>query len=312
MKNLFLSVFAVFFLISCVSAGGGKTGGDTPRTQPENLVAKGSTVEKLADGFQFTEGPASDSRGNLYFTDLPASKIHRLSANGTLSTFIESSGNANGLFFDKKGNLLACQGGEGRIVSYDPKGKMTVLADKYNGKRFNQPNDLWVDPEGGVYFSDPIYGRGDNVQGGYHVYYLNPAHNKVIRVIDNMKTPNGLVGPKDGKTLYVTDWGSKKTYKYAINSDGTLSNQEFFAPVACDGMTIDSEGNVYLTASSVEIYDPAGKKIKEIKVPSANERPTNVAFGGKDGKTLYITTAPTGRGTISVYSIRMNVQGVYY
>jgi len=267
-----------------------------------SVVAAGTKVEKLCGGFRFTEGPAADAKGNIFFSDIPNNRIHKWSLEGRLSTFRENSGGANGLFFDKKGNLLACEGGGRRLASIDPQGNVTMLADKYDGKRFNSLNDLWIDTKGGIYFTDPRYGRRDDLeQDGEHVYYLAPDRKKLIRVIDDMVRPNGIIGTPDGKLLYVTDHGGKKTFVYTINKDGTLSNKKFFAPEGSDGMTIDNEGNVYLTTSVVSIYNKKGEKNETIEVP---EKPANVCFGGKDKQTLFITART------SLYSVRMRVKGI--
>jgi len=267
-----------------------------------SVVAPGAKVEKLAGGFEFTEGPAVDAKGNIFFTDIPNNRIHKWSLAGSLSTLRENSGGSNGLYFDRNGNLLACEGGGRRLVSIDPKGEVTVLADKYQNKKFNSLNDLWIDPKGGIYFTDPRYGRRDNLeQDGEHVYYLSPDRKKLIRVIDDMVRPNGIIGTRNGKVLYVTDHGGKKTFVYKINKDGTLSNKKFFAPEGSDGMTLDNEGNVYLTTSAVLVYNKKGEKIETIEVP---EGPANVCFGGKDKRTLFITAQT------SFYSVRMRVKGV--
>ncbi|MCP4353511.1 MAG: PKD domain-containing protein [Desulfobacterales bacterium] len=259
------------------------------------------TIEKLADGFTFTEGPAADASGNIFFTDIPASRIHKWSTGGQLTTFLENSGGANGLFFDSQGNLLACQGGNSQLVSIDLQGNVTVLADTYDNNSFNQLNDLWIDPRGGVYFSDPVYGDASVVQGGEHVYYLTPKRDNVMRVIDDMVRPNGIIGTSDGTTLYVTDHGAGKTYSYTISENGSLSDKTLFVSKGGDGMTIDSEGNIYLAEDGILVYDSTGNQIDEIAVP---EQTTNVCFGGSDGQTLFITA-----GT-SLYSIQMRVKGV--
>jgi len=266
-----------------------------------SVVAPGAKVEKLTGGFRFTEGPAADANGNVFFSDIPNNRIHKWSLDGKLSTFREDSGGANGLYFDKKGNLLACEGGGRRLVAIDPKGKVTVLAEKYQDKRFNSLNDLWIDPNGGVYFTDPRYGNRDNMeQDGEHVYYLSADRKKLIRVIDDMVRPNGVIGTPDGKLLYVADHGGGKTFVYNINEDGTLSNKKLFAPDGSDGMAIDNEGNVYLTTRVVVVYDKNGQKIETIEVP---EGPANVCFGGKDNQTLFITART------ALYSVRMRVKG---
>jgi len=268
-----------------------------------SVVAPGAKVEKLAGGFRFTEGPAADAKGNIFFSDIPNNRIHKWlldpGAPG-LSTFRENSGGSNGLYFDKKGNLLACEGGGRRLISIDPQGKVTVLADKYQNKRFNSLNDLWIDPKGGIYFTDPRYGNRDNMaQDGEHVYYLSPDRKKLIRVIDDMVRPNGVIGTPDGTLLYVADHGGKKTFAYKINSDGTLSNKNLFAPEGSDGITIDNEGNIYLTTRVVAVYNKNGEKIETINVP---EGPANVCFGGPDKRTLFITART------SLYSVRMRVK----
>ena len=266
-----------------------------------SVVANGAKVEKLAGGFKFIEGPAADAQGNVFFTDIPNNRIHKWSLDGKLFTFRENSGGANGLYFDKDGNLLACEGGGRRLVSIDTKGEVTVLADKYQGKKFNSLNDLWIDPKGGIYFTDPRYGNREGMeQDGEHVYYLSPDRKKLIRVIDDMVRPNGVIGTPDGSTLYVTDHGGRKTFAYKINRDGTLSGKMLIAPEGSDGMTIDNEGNIYLTTSGVAVYDKQGNKIETIDVP---ERPANVSFGGSDNQTLFITAQT------SLYSVRMRVKG---
>ncbi len=266
------------------------------------VVAAGAEAKKLAGDFQFTEGPAADARGDVYFSDIPANRILKWSVEeGKLSTFLENSGGANGLYFDKDGNLLACQGGERRLVSISPQGEVTVLADKYEGKRFNSPNDLWIDPNGGVYFTDPRYGGRDGMEmDGEHVYYLTPDHKKVIRVIDDMTRPNGVIGAPNGQRLYVADHGANKTYVYRINGDGTLTDKQLFAEQGSDGMTIDARGNVYLTGKTVTVYNRRGEKIAEIPVP---EGPANVTFGGRNNQTLFITART------SLYSVPTEIRG---
>ena len=266
-----------------------------------SVVDDGAKVEKLAGGFTFTEGPAADAQGNIYFSDIPNNRIHKWSLEGKLSTFREKSGGANGLYFDKDGNLLVCEGGGRRLVSIDAKGNVTVLADKYQGKKLNSLNDLWIDPKGGIYFTDPRYGGRDGMeQDGEHVYYLSPDRKRLVRVIDDMVRPNGVISTPDGTKLYVADHGGRKTFAYKIEQDGTLSGKKLFAPEGSDGMTIDNEGNVYLTGRVVSVYNKDGEKIEEIKVP---EGPANVCFGGKDNQTLFITART------SLYSVRMRVKG---
>ena len=267
--------------------------------EKQSVVAEGAKVEKLAGRFKFTEGPAADAKGNIFFTDIPNNQIHKWTLDGKLITFKKDSGGANGLFFDKKGNLLVCEGGSRRLVSIGRNGRKKILADKYGNKPLNSPNDLWPDPKGGIYFTDPRYGnRGGMEQGCECVYYLSPDHKKLIRVIDDMVRPNGVTGTADGKTLYVADHEGGKTFEYSINKDGTLSNKKLFAFEGSDGMTIDNKGNIYLTTNVVAVYNKNGEKVETIEVP---EQPSNVCFGGKDKKTLFITART------SLYSVQMRV-----
>ena len=184
---------------------------------------------------------------------------------------------------------------------------MTVLVEKYKGKKLNGPNDLWRHPNGGIYFTDPYYKETywtdpNKEQDGQHVYYLAPDRKTLIRVTDDLVAPNGIIGTPDGKLLYVADIGASKTYVYTINADGTLSNKKLFCDMGSDGMTIDNEGNVYLTGNGVTVFNPAGEKIEHIKI--REPWTANVCFGGKDQDTLFITASK------SLYSVKMRTRGV--
>jgi gluconolactonase len=253
----------------------------------------------VAGSYQFTEGPAVDSNGNVYFSDINAGKIYKWSPDGSVTVFLDGLNKPNGLMFDKNGNLIACEGGNGRLISIDPQGKITVLADQYNQKRFNEPNDLWIDPQGGIYFTDPAY-QSPVAQDGEYVYYLSPDHSQVTRVINDMKQPNGIVGTADGKTLYVADYGAGQTFTYQINSDGTLTSKKLFVSTGSDGMDVDAKGNLYLTTpNQVQIFDTSGNHLRDIPT---QENPTNVAFGGADHLTLFITARTM------VYTAQMSAQ----
>jgi gluconolactonase len=271
------------------------------------IIAPGAKVEKLADGFEFTEGPAVDAYGNVFFTDQPNNRIHKWSTDGKLSIFHDSPGRANGLYFDKNGNLLACADLNNELWSIDMQGNVTVLVKDYNGKKLNGPNDLWEDPKGGIYFTDPFYkrpywNRGPMEQDGKHVYYLRPNRKRLIRVTDDLNTPNGIIGTPDGRLLYIADLGDQKTYVYDINKNGRLSNKKLFCSMGSDGMTIDNEGNVYLTGRGVTVFNPDGKQIEHIDIDAGWT--ANVCFGGEDRNTLFITAQK------SLYSLQMRVKGV--
>ncbi len=292
------NAFVALLVISHLSAA------STAATQ-QNLIASGAQMRKLAGGFTFTEGPAVDAKGNIYFSDIPNSRIHKWSLESGLSTFREDTEQANGLFFASDGTLLACQSREGRrLVQYGPHGTLTQIVAAYQGKRFNSCNDLWPDPQGGIYFTDPRYGRNRNdmEQDGEHVYYLKPDRKTLIRVVDDMVRPNGIIGTPDGKTLYVADHGAGKTYAYRIQADGSLGERRLFANRGSDGVTLDERGNLYLTAGAVHIYGPDGEELGMIAVPG---RPANCCFGGPNGRTLFITAQT------SLYSIEMVVKGAF-
>ena len=272
-------------------------------TETKSVVAPDAKVEKLAGGFSFTEGPIADAAGNIYFTDIPNNRILKWSSDGKLSTFLENSNGANGLDIDDKGNLYACQGGGRKIVRIDPSGNVTILCDNYKGKKFNSTNDLWRDRKGGIYFTDPGYVKGKSELDGSYVFYLPADSKEPIIVVADMLGPNGIVGTKDGKLLYVADYSGRKTWVYKVKDDGTLYDKKLFVPVGADGIELDEQGNLYLTDLSgkgVNIVSPEGKKLGYISVPNST---SNICFGGKDGKTLFITARD------SFYSIKMNVKG---
>jgi gluconolactonase len=272
-----------------------------------SIIAPGAKVELLADGFKFTEGPACDKAGNVYFTDQPNDRILIWSTGGKLSTFMQGSGRANGLSFDRQGNLWACADEKNELWRIPPSGKPVVVVKDYEGKLLNGPNDVWISPDGSIYFTDPFYKRDywnheKSEQDAQGVYYLNPKHKKLMRVVNDLKQPNGIIGTPDGRTLYVADIAGQKTYRYEIQKDGTLSHKQLFCEMGSDGMTIDSEGNVYLTGKGVTVFDPSGKRIEQIAVDSPWT--ANVCFGGKDRRTLFITAMQ------NLFGLRMRVKGV--
>jgi len=251
-------------------------------------VRPSAVPQKIAGGFQFTEGITADPNGTLYFSDIPAGLIYQISPDGTLSKYIETN-QSNGLQVAPDGSLIVCESaGPRRLFRIDRQKNIITLADGYNGKKFNSPNDCWLDPKGGVYMTDPRYGsRDDMQQDGEHVYYITPDR-RVIRVIDDMIRPNGLIGTPDGTLLYVADHAAGKTWLYDIQKDGTLTNKRLFCSDGSDGMTLDSRGNVYLTwRRQVKIYTPDGQLLDTIDLP---ESPTNVCIGGPERQTLYINT----------------------
>ena len=272
--------------------------------KPASLLADGAGVERLADSFSFTEGPTADAEGNVLFTDQPNDRIMCWSVDGKLTTFLQPCGRSNGLYFDAKGNLWACADEKNELWCIDPSGKVEVVVKDYQGKLLNGPNDLWIRPDGGIYFTDPYYKRpywkrGPMEQDVQGVYFLAPDRKTLRRVVDDLAQPNGIIGTPDGKTLYVADIRAGKTYAYDIQEDGSLAGKRLFCSMGSDGMTIDERGNVYLTGKGVTVFDPSGRKIEQIDVPEPWT--ANVCFGGKDGRLLVITASK------GLYGVRMRV-----
>lgn len=270
-------------------------------------IAPGAQLQKLAGGFAFTEGPACDAHGNVFFTDQPNDKILKWSVDGKLTTFLSPAGRSNGLCFDAHGDLWACADGHNELWRIGPSGKTTVVVKKYGGKLLDGPNDVWVHPKGaGLYFSDPFYKRdywtrGPAEQETEGVYYLAPDHRTLTRVVSDMKQPNGLVGTPDGKVLYIADIGAGRTFAYDIAPGGALTHKRLFCSLGSDGMTLDSEGNVYLTGHGVTVFDKTGTQIAHVPVPE--DWTGNVCFGGADRRTLFITASK------GLYALKMRVKG---
>ncbi len=270
-------------------------------------VKPGAVLVQVSKQFTFTEGPAVDKKGNIYFTDQPNDKIWKYDTEGQLSLFMEKTGRSNGLYLDKKGRILSCADEKNELWAISPNKQVSVLLTDFQGKKLNGPNDLWITPKGGIYFTDPYYQRDywtrkkPDIEG-QKVYYLAKGAKEAIVVDADLTQPNGIVGTPDGKHLFVADIRANKTYKYQINKDGSLSNRQLFVSQGSDGITLDSEGNLYITGRGVTVYDKAGTKLGNIPVPS--RWTANLCFGGKDRKTLFITA------TESVYTLQMQVKGV--
>ncbi len=266
----------------------------------EPIVDEGSEVKKIKGGFQFTEGPAWNGVDQFVFSDIPPDRIYQYDrATDRISVFRENTGGANGLMYDADGRLVMCEGDNRRVTRLEPNGSITVLADRWDGNKLNSPNDLVIRDNGGIYFTDPRYGDRSSMEMDVEgVYYISPD-GELRRVIDHLTRPNGIMLSRDGETLYVADPGEGRTWAYDVDAGGAPTNRRLFAESGSDGMTIDSEGNLYLTSGAVLVFSPDGKRIDTIDVP---EKPTNVTFGPPDGSTLYIT-ARTG-----FYRVKTTVQ----
>ena len=273
-----------------------------------DIVADGARLEKLPGEYAFTEGPATDTAGNVYFTDQPNDRIVKWNAeDNTVVDWLKPAGRSNGMYFDAVGNLIACADGKNELWSIAPDKEVTVLLKDYDGKLFNGPNDVWIRPDGGLYFTDPLYKRpywerdSEMQQSGQHVYFLAKGADKPKPVATDLQQPNGIIGTPDGKTVYVADIRASKTYAYDVQADGSLANKRLFCELGSDGMTLDEQGNVYLTGRGVTVFNPEGEQIEKITVPQGWT--ANVTFGGKDRKLLFITA---GR---AIYGLQMNVAG---
>ncbi len=272
------------------------------------LLADGAKVEVLGDGYLFTEGPAADRDGNVYFTDQPNDRIVRYNAaDGSFADWLKPAGRSNGTFFDAAGNLITCADEKNELWSIAPDKKITVLLHDVGGKLLNGPNDVWIRPDGNLYFTDPLYARDywrrdkTSQQPGQFVYFFAVKTRALRPVAADLKQPNGIIGTPDGRTLYVADIGAGKTYAYSMAADGALSEKKLFCSMGSDGMTIDEEGNVYLTGRGVTVFARTGERLMNIPIPEPWT--ANVTFGGRDRHLLFITAGK------KIYGVKMRVRG---
>jgi gluconolactonase len=329
------------------ASGARKHPGESNFFDPTHLVSysQHGKLDTLATGFKFTEGPAVDRHGNVFFTDQPDDRIYRWDArSGKVTLFLQGTGRSNGMAFDKHGNLIACADMYGELWKIRPDGSHEVLVDNYKGHKLNGPNDVWINPvTGGIYITDPMFPRGywldsdprkvnnpgwppvwsDQGPGiAGHVYYLAPRSKKLVRVTTMMgwsaadSWPNGIVGTPDGKKLYINKWaGDNKggTWSFHINWDGTLSNMKKVTDWGGDGMSMDELGNFYISnGEGLMAFDKRGNNI--LKIPTGGGATNNV-FAGKNNKLLIITggglsSPPWPNNQDRVTAVKMNVKGV--
>lgn len=277
---------------------------------PASPVPDGAKVEQVATGFRFTEGPAWNAVGLLFFSDIPNNRIVVYDEEtGRTKDAYTPSNNSNGLIHDQHGRLVRCEHAGRRIARLE-NDKWVTLADNYKGKKLNSPNDLDIDAAGGIYFTDPRYGNEDNRElDVYGVYYTTGKMNgETTQLITDLKKPNGIALSPDGKTLYVVDNGAATLWVYDVKGPGQLANGRKIADTGKrpeggggDGMCVDDKGLLYVTAGrNVWVFSPGGALVTKIPCP---ENPANCAFGGADKKTLYITARK------SLYRIKLNNAG---
>lgn len=260
----------------------------------------------ISDKFSFTEGPAADKSGNVYFTDQPNDKIYFWDwKTDKISEFSDKTGRANGTYFDKNDHLITCSDNEGEIWKISKDKSVEVLAKGYQGKRLNGPNDLWLDDKGGIYFTDPLYKRDywENFKVEIpekNLYYRHK--NGEISKLETFVQPNGIIGSSKLKKLFVSDIDAGKTYVYDILGEGKLSEKRLFCEMGSDGMTLDKEENLYLTGDGVTVFNKKGEKIHHIKIPE--DWTGNVTFGGENNDILFITASK------SVYTLPTKTTGI--
>ncbi|MDB5134922.1 MAG: SMP-30/gluconolactonase/LRE family protein [Mucilaginibacter sp.] len=276
-------------------------------TQTGGIFDASEKPRLISRQFSFTEGPSVDKKGNVFFTDQPNNKIWEYSVDGKLSIFLDNAGRSNGTYFDQKGNLIACADEHNQLWSISPKGKIKVLIHDLNGHLLNGPNDVWVAPNGGIYITDPYYQRDywerkKSDLDGEKVYYLAKGGINLITVVADLQQPNGIVGTPDGKYLYIADIKANKTFRYMVSSDGSLINKQLFVEQGSDGMTLDENGNIYLTGKGITIYNSTGIKIAHIDIDEPWT--ANLCFGGKNKDDLFITASK------AIYILHMRVKGV--
>ncbi len=263
--------------------------------------------EQLADGFKFTEGPVWHPDGFLVFSDIPASTLYRYDPASGISVFRTPSGNANGNTRDAQGRLISCEHGNRRVSRTELDGTVTAVAETYDGKRLNSPNDVVLRSDGTIYFTDPPYGiTDDQIEQPYNAVFRLHPDGTLAHAATDFDRPNGLAFSPDESILYVSDSRRRHVRAFAVNADGSLGPGRLFAdmdhpqPGSPDGMKADSQGNLYVTgATGVWVFDPAGACLGVIVTP---QRPANLAWGD-DGHALYITAQT------ALYRIRTFVPG---
>ncbi len=304
------ALLTAFGLLAVILTGCGQ---DTPSTEASAdtaPLAEDAEAELIADGFQFTEGPYwRPEEGDLIFSDIPANRVYRWTPDGDTTVFLEPSGHSNGITADTQGRILLAQH-DGQVARLTENGDVDPLATEYDGQRLNSPNDLDVHSDGSIYFTDPPYGvsEEDRELDFSGVYRLHPDGTLDL-LTREFERPNGICFSPDESRLYVNDSQENLIRVYDVAEDGSIANGRLFAAPedpdaegSTDGMKVDTEGNLYTTGpGGVWIYSPDGALIDRLSVPEA---PTNLAFGGPDMRTLYITARP------NVYRVPVDIAGV--
>jgi len=272
------------------------------------IVSPDSKLEKLATGMKFTEGPVwvtSKDGGFLVFSDIPANELKKWNEKGGLTTFRKPSGNANGNTVNRNNRIVSCEHSRRRVSVLEINGELKTLVDRFAGKKFNSPNDAVVKSDGTIWFTDPDYGRNPHEYEGCFVFSFDPKTRALTVLVKDFDHPNGIAFSPDEKKLYIADSGKPRHIRvFEVQKNGTVSGGDVFCQIdqgVPDGIRCDAQGRVWSSAGdSVHIFASDGKLIGKILVP---ETPANLCFGGKHGKTLFITAQT------SLYSIPVKVKG---
>lgn len=261
-------------------------------------------VEKVSAGHRFTDGPVWSKEGYLVFSDVPNNRMVKFVPGKGTQGFRENTNGANGNVFDAQGRLLTCESRTRRIMRTNKEGVLEVLAEKWEGKRFNAPNDIVARKDGQIYFSDPAFGaQADQREIDFYGVYHIGAKGEMEVIARPKGRPNGLALSPNGRTLYVTNTDERNVRAYDLDRDGKASNERVLIPSVegpPSGIKVDEKGNLYITARGVHVYSPQGKFIHMIEI---SEKPSNLAFGDPDMQTLYVTAQT------SVYRMRLDVKG---
>ncbi len=303
-----MRIYVPYFHLFCVAALFLLPGHRHVHGQETVTESTDGKISLVSDEYKFTEGPAVDELGNVFFTDQPNDRIMKIDLEGKVSEYLKPAGRSNGMFFAPDGKLLACADEKNEMWEISADKTHRVLFSSFEDKKLNGPNDVWVDSNGTMYFTDPYYQRPwwahqTKPQAKQAVYRVDRDGANITRMDDALVQPNGIVGDAKRRVLFVADIGDSKTYQYTIAKDGTLVDRKLFCSSGSDGMTLDEMGNLYLTGKKgVMVFNKEGKEIQIIAVPE--NWTANVCIGGKDRKTLFITASD------SVYSIRLKHAGL--
>ncbi|WP_321473733.1 SMP-30/gluconolactonase/LRE family protein [uncultured Paludibaculum sp.] len=261
-------------------------------------------VERAGAGFHFLEGPVWSKDGHLIFSDIPTNRIHRFTPGTGMEILRQDSGGANGNALDDRGRLVTCEGARRRVVRSNSKGGTDVLADKFEGKRLNAPNDVVVRKDGHIFFTDPAFGKDDDVKelSFYGVFHISPK-GELTAIARWPKRPNGIALSPNGRILYVTASDERLVRAYDLDRQGAATNERVLITGikgVPDGIRTDEKGNLYIACKGVAIYSPEGQLLRTLEI---SENPSNLAFGDPDLKTLYVTARTT------LYRVRLEVKG---